>query len=217
MNLKFSLLALIFSGMFVVSCTDSTESPDSVEDYVEKSIFEMDRSVNAGRKGCFELVFPLSINFPDETQEEVESYEELKAAIQAWKEANPDAETRPTLAFPIEVIDKNGDIISVDNKEELVALKIECRREWYNNHGPNGHHGDACFRLVYPLTIVFPNGNTLEVENRRQLKTAIRVWKHNNPNADVRPMLQFPIQVKQDGEIIDVDTKEELIALKEAC
>ena len=52
----------------------------------------------------------------------------LKAALKEWKEANPDAEVRPTLVFPINVTDKSTEeVVSVNSKEELQALKAACR------------------------------------------------------------------------------------------
>lgn len=83
--------------------------------------------------------------------------------------------------------------------------------------GPLGGHG-ACYTVVFPVTIVFPDGNEVAVEDRAELVTTIRDWKDNNPEAEERPTIAFPIQVEdQDGNIIDVESHEDLQKLRREC
>ncbi len=208
----FSLILLLAVVLVYTSCGNDEEII-SVENYTEKSVNGIYTYTASGANGCFELVFPIVINFPDDTSAEVNDLDELKDTIREWKEANTDAVARPSLEFPIEVINEDGELISVTSKEELKALKRECR-PFHNN----GCRPKACFKLVFPITLEFPDATTQEVANRFELKMAVRAWKLANMDSDERPGFVFPIEViTEDETTITVNSKEELIALKEAC
>jgi len=88
---------------------------------------------NFGRRGhakksCFDVNYPISIVYPDASTASFDDRRSLKEALREWKEANPDAETRPAIEFPINVTMKDTDeMIEVNSKEELQALKEDCR------------------------------------------------------------------------------------------
>jgi len=70
---------------------------------------------NKGKRGkrgakCFELVYPVTIAFPDGSTAAVNDKEEAKEAKKAFKEANPDAEGRPTLVFPIQIVQDSATV-----------------------------------------------------------------------------------------------------------
>ena len=47
--------------------------------------------------------------------------------MKAWKEANPDAELRPQIVFPIEVVFDDLDaVVVVEDMEELKELLKDC-------------------------------------------------------------------------------------------
>ncbi len=75
---------------------------------------------------CFDMVFPLSIAFPDGTTTAYEDRRSLKTAVRAWKATNPDAEERPMLAFPIDLTLEDGTTLTVNNADELQAQKESC-------------------------------------------------------------------------------------------
>lgn len=212
-------ISLVFSlalfATFMTSCDkESTVSDEIVQNFVNGSIESMERQGNCGRGGCFEFVFPLTVEYPDGTTGSTDSYEALRTAIAAWKEANPDAEDKPTLAFPIEVISEDGAVITITTQEELIALKKECRRNFKKNHSK----GDICFDLVFPLNIVFPDGTTTEYADRMLLKEGVRTWKEANPDAEERPTLAFPLDITmEDGTVVTIASAEELQAQKETC
>lgn len=213
-----SLFSLAIGLTFLFSACekgDSVLSDDTVE-YTTQAIFEIQERGGCGRGGCFEFVFPLVIEFPDGTTAEAEDYDGLRTIISDWKEANPDAEERPSLSFPLEVISEEGEVITIDSQVDLLRVRRECRR----NFGNRPHHGrgESCFRLVYPVTITFPDETTAIVDSRRELKIAVRAWKRNNRESEERPMLTYPVQVEmEDGTIVDVASKEDLQALKASC
>ena len=213
----------LFIGVLAVlilnSCENEITSSD-VEEYVDEVVFRMEESGNMGKYGCYTFVFPISISFPDGTTADAEDYDGLKEAIRGWKEANPESSERPELGFPLEVMSEEGEVISVANREELHELRRSCRRDFFQRRGHKGHgkRCNPCFEIVFPLTIVFPDGATAEAADRMALKELAREWKSNNPDAEGRPEIQFPVTVEyEDGSTATANDKEELKALKEGC
>jgi len=213
--LNVSLVLAFFVGATLTSC-NKEDLTTTVENFTNESMEEMEREGKCGRNGCFEFVFPLTIQFEDESTATAESAEEMRAAIKAWKEANPDASERPSFAFPIEVVSQEGELISIASQEELRALASTCPK---SGRGKKGHRGgERCFDLVFPVTILFPDGSTFEAADRAATKTELRAWKEANPDAEERPELQFPITVEmEDGSNVEVASKEDLKALKDEC
>lgn len=217
MKLTWSFAALTALALFFTACEKQTATNTAeVENYTDLAMFELQERAGCGQRGCFEFVFPITVVFPDATEVEVEDYESLREAIHTWKTDNPDAAERPTFAFPIEVVSEDGDVISVEDEAALMKLRQRCRR----NFGPHrpGHGGNHCFRLVYPLDVAFPDGSTDTADGPHELQYLLRKWRHDNPDAEERPELVFPLKVKmKDGTEVEVDSKEALKELKESC
>ena len=211
--IKVKLIMLLGLGIFITSCSKE-ELGVEVENYGFTESYEMQKSLNAGRHGCLELVFPISVTLPDSTVLEFDSFEQAKEELQAWKEANPDVEGRPQLVFPVEVITQDGEVVSVNSKEEIKEIIRDCR----GNFPPRPRHFRACFKLEFPVSVSFPEGDVLEVASKMELKQAIRNWKQDNPDAEERPELVFPVTiVYEDGSTAEINSKEELIEAKKAC
>ncbi len=190
------------------------ESRDDLKLVLQDCDFEPRRPFNGifGRHGqrlglnrCFNLVFPLSIDFPDGSSTEVADREELKDAIKTWKLDNPDAEERPNLSFPYDVELQDGTIITVASEEDKEELKEYCG-------GLIGEgHGTPCFTINYPVEILFPSGVTISAADREDLIAKIAVWKANNPDAEERPQLVYPITVTytEDGSELIINSRSE--------
>jgi len=162
---------------------------------------------------CFTPVFPLTIVFPDGTEEQVDDQEALRTAMMEWKQNNPSVDGHPEFKFPFDVTLKNGDVVTVNNKEDLRAISKRCRGD--RNNKP---HINKCFKVVFPITIKFPDGSTIEIDSKENLKTEIVTWMQNNPDVDGRPHIVFPFDVeKEDGTIITINSKEDLIKLMRKC
>ncbi len=163
-------------------------------------------SQSRGETGeCFEVVFPVSVSFPDGTTVEVSSREELRKAIKEWKASG--GEGRPHLVFPIEVV-HYGETVVVENGMQFRHLLRKCRMDRMK----------PCFKINFPIDIELPGGEVIEVGNRMKMRILIRRWKKNHPNADRHPEIVFPITVTmKDGSVQEVNSKEELQALKKAC
>jgi hypothetical protein len=215
------LIMAMFAGSFFIGCQQE-ESAADVENYVLQSMYEIEERSGTGMAGCYELVFPVTVQFPDSTTQEVLSYEELKQAIRDWYESNnqmPRPHNRPHLVFPYEVITEDGEVISISNFQELMDLRRACIAAVF---GPN-HHGHLgkdrhCFKPVFPFTLEFPDGDLVTVNNPQELQQAIRAWKQENPGSHERPEFVFPITVQlRDGTQVVVNSAAELAALKEEC
>lgn len=130
------VLALFSCALFLVSCEKEiieAEEASVTENFVNQSLFEMQKMGNFGKFGCYEFVFPISIDFPDETSASVESYEALRTTVMNWKENNADAKERPHLAFPIEVIAEDGTITSVADFSAMGTLRRACAKKFMEN------------------------------------------------------------------------------------
>lgn len=76
----------------------------------------------------------------------------------------------------------------------------------------------GCYEFVFPLTIVFSDGTSAEVDSYETLKETIKTWKEANPEATQRPTFQFPIEVlSEEGDVISVADADELQELKRSC
>ena len=212
------MLSLLILTIFTACKKDDALTTDDVENYVDEVVFDMQSEGNCGKFGCYEFVFPITIVFADGTTAEVD-YEGLREALHTYREEHPDGE-RPTLGFPLEVMTEDGEVITVANREELHTLRVQCRRDFFRNHGHRGHRfrGMFCFTLNFPLTISLPDGTTVEVADRMEMKDTLRAWKTDNPESDERPELVFPITVTmEDGTEVTVGDKDALKDLKDSC
>ena len=228
--MPFGFLAIMVTLGFITSC-QKDEGVSSTDNFVNTCVDSIQSHSGAGVFGCYELVFPVSIQFADSTTATVNSYEELRQVIRTWFEANggkPNHDRRPTLIFPYQVMNQAGEIITVANEAELKALHDLCKPH-HGDGGMGGHHGgghnggghhggDACFTLVFPITIQFPDSTQLSVASPEEMKTAIHTWKENNPTIQGKPEIVFPITVTlKDGTNVVVNSPEELRAIKEDC
>ena len=211
----------LFAGIFIAGCQKEDSAAD-VENFVLQSTFEIEERSGSGVAGCYELVFPVTLEFADGTTREVGSYDELKQAIREWFQsidARPRPALRPHLLFPYDVLNEDGEIITISTVQELIELRRACIASVF---GPN-HHGHLgkdrhCFRPVFPYTVEFPDGSHVTVGTPLELRQAIREWKTANPDSHARPELVFPITVElRDGTQVVINTPEELRALKEEC
>lgn len=227
------LLLLAAVGTFVACHKNDTAQ--TAEDYLDQVLYSVQERGGLGKYGCYELVFPVTVNFPDSTSLAVNSYDEMKDAIRAWFEANgnpsdpghhhhhggADSLGHPTLAFPFMVISQDGELITVNNETELHDLKVACGGGTFGHHDHHGHgqHGLACFEIQFPITIAFPDGTTADAADQQALHTLLHDWKHNHPDQNGHPEIVFPIQVimKDDGTVVTVNSKAELHDLKENC
>lgn len=226
------VIALFALAGFFTSCQQEDSVAD-VENFVLRSTMGIEDQCGAGRAGCYELVFPITLQFADSSTAVVNSYDEMKLAIRTWFEANgggngngghhggghhgnggPSGLGRPIIVLPFQVITETGEIITIETLEQLREIRALC-----NPGGPGGHHGGAaCFTLNFPLTVMFADGSVVTVNSKEELRAATHTWHLNNPGQRPHPEFVFPISVTlQDGTIVTVNSREELRALKVDC
>lgn len=223
-SLKVFLLPVLALIVVVMACNKADDVLATTEEAIDQALYSAQERGGLGRRGCYELVFPVSIVLPDSSIVEVNSYDEMKAALRAYFEANGTGHPhrRPHLAFvfPISVVSQEGEVITIDADTNLRALRAACAGT-FGNHGPagHGHHGLSCFDIVFPLTVLFPDGTTATATDRQALHQMTRRWHHDHPGVPGRPQITFPltVQMTEDSTLVTVNSRDELRALKESC
>ena len=161
---------------------------------------------------CFELVLPVSFVMPDGSTITVEN-DSGWVDLRSWYETNPDAEGRPELQYPVDIL-FDDETVTINNAEEMNMVKREC---WeYEDEGRE------CFGLVYPVTFIMPDGSSIVVatddENGWQ---EVKNWYDANPESEERPTLQYPVDIIYrtiDGDsTVTINNEEEMEAAKDDC
>lgn len=213
-----SLLVMVLAfGM--TSCSDDLLGADEITSATGGG--GDDASSEMGE--CFDLVFPLSITYPDETTVEVGSAEKLKELRDAWRDEvlGEDAgrkrlprDQRLHFVFPID-ISQDGETQTLESKEDLGALLKECRPRGRKGHGRRGRHrGGKCAKIVFPVTVVMPDDSEITATSKEDMKEQIDAWKDANGELSERPEFVYPVtlMLKDSTEVIANDREE----LKEA-
>lgn len=238
MTKSFKVLALsvvVLTAIFFACNKAEDTIATTASDAVDQELYSVQERGGLGRFGCYELVFPVSFTLPDSSVVTVNSYQEIVDALQAYYEANGTGSGnghghghghggafRPRLDFvyPISVVSEDGEVITVNNQDELRALRAECAGS-FGHHGPAGHcqQGLSCFEIVFPITLEFPDSTTASAGSRQELHQLIRDWRQANPGVQGRPHIVFPITVQMtaDSSLVTVNSRDELRALKESC
>lgn len=223
------LIALTIFAFF--SACEKNNLVDQQADLLNQSALELrDGNSYGGAEGarCAELVFPVTVDFPDGTSTEAADHDALRTLLDDWKANNAGSTERPLIAYPHNVLLADGTVVTVNNDEELQAIFAECQPAGRGGHrkggpgkgGPKvgGYGGQHCFSPVFPLYLVYPDGSVVEVADAAAMGSLIKEWIANNAGATERPEIQYPFEVElSDGTLVMVEGEEDLIALKETC
>lgn len=202
----------LFSNTAMADSTDHGGCDDMDED------FEMDM--------CFEFVFPITLILPDGKEVQVNSEEELDAAIDAYYEANPESFDFPTFAYPISLNLADGSTAEVNSDEELEAAFESCEGEESSDDESEGEdeegfdEGDEaeCFTINYPVTIITPDGVSSSVNSDEELDEIVDQYYEANPESEEDPTFAYPVSLTlTDGTTQDVNSDEDFEALFEGC
>jgi len=232
--LNSNLIVLLALVILIGACNQETDELISEEDILGIRTIEMDENdlalafanledvpfdaldveamqMNRAEK-CFNFNYPVTVQFPDESIFTADSKEDLKAAIQAWREANPGIHKRPHLVYPVSLTMKDGTVLTINSTEEMRDVIRECARRWRHVRIW------TCVDLIYPVTLELPDETTLVVNSKEELKDAIAAWRENNTDMEGRPHIQFPFDVQlKNGEIITINNLDELKDLIKQC
>ena len=87
-----------------------------------------------------------------------------------------------------------------------------------NTTNNNNSSNTDCITIGYPVTVIFPDGSTSEVNSDDELESAVETWYEANPDSDEDPTLEFPIEVTlEDGTTETINDEDRLFDLLEAC
>ena len=75
-------------------------------------------------KECIYVLFPQIWTLPDAS--EVSLADKEASALKDWYEANPNSEEKPELAYPVDIKNKEGEILTINKEEEMIAAKEAC-------------------------------------------------------------------------------------------
>lgn len=81
---------------------------------------------------CFHYVLPISFTMPDETTLTIATKSDWQN-LKDWCSENVDAETKPTLQFPVEIVFKDSSTMLIENIEALDAVRTECKEQRKEN------------------------------------------------------------------------------------
>jgi len=162
------------------------------------------------KRECFGLVFPVTYIMPDGSSYEIaDDDDESWAELKAWYDANPEAEERPELQYPVDIMYESEDrTVTISNEEEMLAAKEECREMW----GADEEEYEECFDYVYPIAFTMPDGSSIEIPSDDETSwMSIRAYYEANPS-DEEPVLQYPIDIifrTEEGEVTFIMDSEE--------
>jgi hypothetical protein len=133
--------------------------------------------------------------------------------IKDWYDANPNAEGRPELQYPVDVV-LDDETFTVNSAEEMGEIKREC---WEDED-----EGRECFSLVYPVTFVMPDGSTITVETDDEAGwQEVKDWYDANPESDERPTLEYPVDIVYEidagDSTVTINNESEMEAAKDEC
>ena len=222
---KLSVFFALILALFFVSCQedallDMNDEALTVEEMSEDEVYYATAAAREHenhdhgkdfrfKRMCLKPVFPLELIFPDSSTQEVQNLRELKAAFIKWKREGNDG--RPRIAFPHEVELPDGNVITVENREDLRALIRQCLKKVRPKL-------DSCYQLVFPLEVELGDGSQQTVDSKEELNALIRDWAQNHRDSLPRPKLVFPLEiVLQDGTVQTVDSPQELAEITKDC
>lgn len=230
--LKSSYLLLFFAAFAFVAC-EKDDVAELGEVVTEEAFTDMERSGQMGCQGCFSIVYPVTLVLPDGSTAEVDGPQAIREAIRAYVQENGRPQTRPEFEYPYDVELEDGTIRTVDSKEAFRELLEECGFEpggngpghggpfggnGPGNGGPFGGNVEPCFTLVFPVTVVFEDGSTVEVDSREAIREAIRAYAAENGRPESRPTFEHPYDVElEDGTVQTINSEEDFRALLQEC
>jgi len=186
--------------------------------YGERDGFDRDDFGEKRGWECFEIVYPITIMMPNGSAYIIDSEEDpdLDAVKNYYKE-NEGAEERPSIVFPVNIIDNVGETKTINSEEEMKDAYRQCSerdRDW---------GARECFDLVFPVTYIMPDGSTYEISSEEDVAgwEELKEWYDANPDSEERPELQYPVEIiyeTEEGNVtLMIFNEEEMIAAKEEC
>ncbi len=200
---------------------------EQLNDIYSECDFDWKRQEGHYNRGCFEVAFPITFSMPDGSTIEVETDDEQGwSDLKLWYEENDDAEQRPILQYPVDIIyetEEGDSTVTLNNDGEMETAKEECREDW-SESGEWDEDGDwdeeECFNWIYPITFLMPDGSSMTLENEDGWHILSR-WYEENGDSEQEPILQYPVDIiyeTEEGEITTtLNNSDELESFEEEC
>jgi len=158
---------------------------------------------------CYKLIFPVTIVFPDGTEKEVDAEDAFRRAVHRWLYGRPTGADSISIKYPFSVSLNDETVVTINNLEELRELIAKCRDFIADK---------KCFEPTFPVTLKFPNGRTLLVNDREEMVNAINLWMDTYPNSPRRPHIVFPYTVKfDDGSTALLENRQDFLDAARQC
>ena len=168
------------------------------EDYFPAYLIDMENS-------CFELVYPLDLIDLDGSTVTVANESELNGELAAQEYS---------FAFPLSLLDEEGNAIVAENIDGLFELLISCNGfeiddttyfEW-----ETGFEYIGCYMIAFPMDVIIADGSTVTVENHMELCDLMLQGEMVS--------YAFPMTLTdEEGETYEVANEDELAALISEC
>ncbi len=172
----------------------------------------------SGGLGCYELGFPLGVIQIDangnETTVILETEDDLNNNLLNGNIVG--------FAFPLTLIDEEGNALVINNQEELDLAFFECGG--FGEPTEPGalllltgdiNGGGTCYDIQYPVSYVGPNSNITETANNfDEFFNAV----FSNTGGFIIELI-YPVEVvlAEDNSTVTINSTEELFTLLEAC
>ena len=204
---RFQILGILAIMLVAVSCQKDALDIESKKELRDSDGKKFDKSP------CLQLIYPVTIIFPDGSSQEVDDGKEWREALAQWKEDHPDSDVKRALQYPVDIKFKDGETYTVKSEEQMARFKKSCKDD-----RPTDRDKQPCFKVVFPVSIEFPDGSTVEVTDQKQWHLAIKEWKENHPDSDTRPSLQYPVDIEfRGGKIVTLESGEAMARAKRRC
>lgn len=210
--IPFFLMLLLFSACQRDGEIETTG--EIVDPEIETEVIEVNplvaRSGGPNSSGldfdCFEITYPFDMvdeNGENHTIDSEESFIELFEGEVILVD----------FVYPLDIVDNEGNTSVINDGEELAAAFALCLPDggWEEGDFPAYSIDDenSCFDLVFPVTLVDLDENTIEVNNDEELNAAV---------AEGLYFFSFPFTLEsEDGELVEVNSIDELFEALISC
>ncbi len=198
-------------GYKVTTLTDNSERLETESDIffdTEGRFLNDARETSIRRRHqCFRFVFPITFIMPDDSAITLNTRADW-VLIRQWYRAHPDANERPNLVFPVDIMFRDGEVQIILDATELWEVKKACKED---------RDKKKCFRLVLPVTFTMPDDTSITV-NTKDDWSLLRQWYIAHPDVTERPELNYPVDIMyRDNTIVTINDQAEMLAAKEDC
>lgn len=160
---------------------------------------------------CFTLIFPISIQYPDGETIIYDSEAAIWDGIEAWYDANPESEDDPMPIYPFDVLLADSTVFTISSEMDEDVI-------WEACFGDIDIDFDLCFDINFPVTLINPDGSTVDVNSYEEAESTVDAFYEANPESEADILIQYPITITlADGTVQTIDNEDALDEALEAC